>query len=266
MLKIIAITLISLVGIFAFFYFYQSYLIYLPNKSAIDPRDFNSPQARIIKLQTQDKLELLSWYYPAKANMPTLLYLHGNGGNIGNRVPLVKSYVDAGYGVLLLEYRGYANNPGRPSEEGLYQDARAAMKYLHNEKIDCITLFGESLGTGVAVQLATEYPIAALILQSPFTSLVDVGQYHYPFLPVKWLLRDQYNSIDKIKTLHIPLLILYGQNDNVIPPKYSEALFQAANFPKEKIIIVNENGRHNKIANDFFINSVLKFLKTVRCE
>src|SRR5690606_32604813 len=144
----------------------------------------------VVSLVTADNLALQAWYRaPLLNDLPTIVYFHGNAGHIGHRAFLVKPYLDQGFGVLLLTYRGYSGNPGTPTEEGLYQDGRAAIEFLRRKEGSerCLVVHGTSIGAAVAVQMALEYPIEGLILQSPFTSLPDVGKYHYPFLPVAWL-------------------------------------------------------------------------------
>ena len=155
-------------------------------------------------------------------------------------------YIKAGYGVLLLAYRGYSGNQGQPSEQGLYNDARAALHFLKKQHIaeHCMVLFGESLGTGVAVQMATEFHVGAVILQSPYTSIADVGQKHYPFLPVHWLLKDRYDSRDKITHIHAPLFIFHGTKDKIIPLAMGEKIYQSA-LPPKQMKIYPEAGHGN---------------------
>lgn len=268
MIRVLMSILLFVLLIFTFVYFFQRQLIYFPNKQNITPKDFSAPEFRIIHLTTDDHLKLMSWYLPAKENFPTILYLHGNAGHIGNRIPLIQPYIQAGYGILLLEYRGYAQNPGHPTEAGLYGDARAAMHFLNQQGIynNCIILLGESLGTGVAVQMATEFPVAAVILQSPFTSLIKIGQHHYPFLPVKLLLKDHFDSLQKINKIKSPLLVLYAVNDNVVPAIDSERLFMAARQPKFQYKFDGEDFAHDNFVRETYYQVVLEFLKkSVRC-
>lgn len=250
---------IPLVVVLAGFYFGQRKLMYLPNPVASLPTDVNMPSFTVIKLKTSDNLTLSSWYQAAK-DKPTLIYIHGNAGNVSNRAPFVKRYLTEGYGVLLLGYRGYGGNPGSPSEPGLYRDARAAIKFLQNEGIpdNKIVLFGESLGTGIAVQMALEFQVRALILQTPYTAMADIGQYHYPFLPVRMFLKDRYNSIAKISKINIPILILHGHQDRVVPIRFAKQLYAAANVPKTAKYYPDKG--HNNIISPQLQQDVLDFL------
>lgn len=189
----------------------------------------------VVKLHTNDGLDLTAWYRPAYPQHPTIVYLHGNAGHIGHRAIIVRPFLSKGYGVLLVTYRGYSGNPGKPHEEGFYQDGRAAFRFLQEKGVpdSCIVIYGESIGAAVAVQMATEFQAGALVLQSPFTSLGDIGQFHYPIFPVKLLIKEQYNSLEKAGRIHSPVLVLYGGSDNVIPPAFSKRLFEALSTSKQ---------------------------------
>lgn len=239
---------------------FQRSLIYLPHRGVVEPAKWHAADMQIVQLTTADHLINQAWYKPAKSNLPTIVYFHGNAGHLGYRVPLIKPYLSKGYGVLLLSYRGYANNQGSPTEQGLYNDARAAINFLRAKTIkpQCIVLYGESLGSGVAVQMASEYSIGALILQAPYTSLVDMAIQHYFFYPAKWLLWDKFDSYSKIKQIKAPLLIMHGSADRIVPIKQSQRLFSRANFPKQAKYFAN-NG-HNDLNADKLSVTVTKFL------
>jgi len=222
--------------IVVFFYVMQRHIIYFPLSYFPSPAEAGVPQMRIVTLHTADGLALKAWYHPPiHSRLPTLIYVHGNAGHIGHRAMMVKPFLEEGYGVLLLTYRGYSGNPGKPTEQGLYQDARAALDFVHQHTIPnhCIVLYGNSIGTAVAIQMATEYPIGAMILQAPFPSLADVGQVHYPFLPIKPLLKDKFDSIKKVEKLKAPVLVIHGESDWIIPPKLSRQLFNSLPEPKQ---------------------------------
>jgi fermentation-respiration switch protein FrsA (DUF1100 family) len=193
-----------------------------------------------------------------------MLVLNGNAGHRGFRAPLAAAFRDRGYATLLIDYRGYGGNPGTPAEEGLKQDARAARAYLAGRadvRADRLVYFGESLGAAVAVDLAADHPPLGLILRSPFTSLADIGRLHYPFLPVRLLLRDRYPSIDRIMQVRCPLLVVAGGRDRIIPPSYSERLFDAAVEPKRLVTI--EGADHNDYAllvGDRMLEAIDEFL------
>lgn len=263
MLKIIFFVIFIYAAAVFFLYLTQRQLIYFPDHSLPSPADSDVPDMQVVTLQTEDNLTLTAWYHPSKhAQFPTLVYFHGNAGNIGHRGIIVMPFLKEGYGILLVTYRGYSRNPGTPSEDGLYQDARAALHFLQSQDIpnSCIVLYGESIGTAVAIQMAAEYPVGALILQSPFTSLSEIGQFHYPIFPVKWLLKDTFNSLVKVKQIHVPTLVIYGKNDDIIPPEFSIRLFEA--IPSLKQIRAVSHTGHNDLFNPTFaINFIQNHVK-----
>ena len=215
-----------------------------------------------VTFDTEDGLTLLSWYRPPPVvSAPVILFIHGNGGTIEHRAGKARVYIPAGFGLLLLEYRGYGGNPGSPSEEGLYDDGRAALAFLaaHGIASAHVVLFGESLGTGVAVQLAVEQRAAALVLEAPYSSIADVAQSHFPLLPVWWLVRDRFDSVAKVGRVGVPLLVLHGERDQTIPVRFGRALFAAASEPKEAVWLPDAG--HNIVVQRETDIDVLGFLK-----
>ncbi|GGI87406.1 alpha/beta hydrolase [Legionella impletisoli] len=248
-------------AVFGFFllltYFWQRSLIYLPVKKMPKLSEFQANDMHEVHIKTADGLSLLSWYKPARFDKPTILYFHGNAGHIGYRVPLIRDYMKEGYGVFLLEYRGYGGNPGRPTEQGLYEDGRAAINYLLQEgvKPSQIVLFGESLGTGVATKIATEQQVCAVILQSPFTSLVELSRYHYPWAFLKpW---DRYDSLQRMEAIKAPLLVAHGKRDQIVPFKQGLTIYESAKEPKQLIVL--ERG-HNDLWSDAYSKHVHEFI------
>lgn len=243
-----------------FIYVDQRNFIYLPRSGDVRPERWGLSQVKWVHIKTQDGLTLNAWFSPPKsAKTPTILYLHGNAAHIGYRVDRVRSYVQAGYGLLLLSYRGYGGSEGSPTELGLYQDARASIDFLKSKGIhtQCLVLFGESLGAGVAVQMGTEFDVGAIILQSSYSSLVDLGKKHYPIFPVSLLLKDRFESIHKIQKIQTPLLFLHGQQDDIVPISYGRKLYLAANPPKEMKIYAGAG--HNTMPD--VSSDVVAFLK-----
>ncbi|MBA2651344.1 MAG: alpha/beta hydrolase [Tatlockia sp.] len=242
-----------------FMYLFQRQLIYFPSKEIPSPQLFQAKDMHEIELKTADGLRLIAWYKPAFANQPTLLFLHGNAGHIGHRMPLIREFLSAGFGVLLLEYRGYGGNEGKPTEAGFYMDARAAMLFLAQQGLASkkIVLYGESLGTAVATKMASEFPVCALILQSPFTSLPAVARYHYPWIFITP--QDKYNSLVLIPSLKMPLLIFHGKDDQIVPYSQGLELYNQANEPKKMISI--ENRGHIFEVSDF-IDEVRSFIQS----
>lgn len=241
-------------------YVWQRHMIYIPAYQTPKPGDYHAQDMQIISLNTEDGVQLKSWYKPAHLGKPTLLYLHGNAGHIGYRMPLAREFIKDGFGVLLLEYRGYGGNPGSPTEQGLYADGRAAMQFLIQQRVQPkqLILYGESLGTGVATQLAVQYPVCAVILQSPFTSLTAVARYHYPWNLIKpW---DKFDSLTRIKSINAPLLVLHGKQDRVVPYTQGFRLYNEAIEPKKMAEFAH--GDHFNIwSMEQFENEVFQFIK-----
>ena len=247
----------------------QRWLIYFPERHVPPLHVMGLPTAEPIAFSTEDDLWLEGWFvHPAgRPTGQTVIVFNGNGGNRAYRAPLAAALAQAGHAVLLFDYRGYGGNPGLPSERGLQRDARAALDAVisrHDVDAQRIVYFGESIGTGVAVRLASERPPHALILRSPFTSLADVGRQHYPFLPVRWLLRDRFASIDHIAASHAPLLVIGGTADQIVPFEMTEDLYEAA--PEPKWLVTIEGADHNDdvlLAGPPVMAAVVTFLDRV---
>jgi len=233
-----AIAVAAYLCIITIMYVTQRNLMYHPDKNLGRPMDSGLPEMVAVNLTNDEGQKVVSWYKSASTNKPTLVYFHGNAGNIGDRHDKVRPFLDHGIGVMLVGYRGYGNNAGNPTEEGLYSDAALALDFLSRTGImpDHWVLYGESLGSGIAVEMAqrigTVSPAAALILEAPFSSMADAGKNHYPWLPVNVLLKDRYDSISKIKSVNTPLLILHGTADKVVPIELGRKLFNTAVDPK----------------------------------
>ena len=213
-----------------------------------------------VQIQTQDRLTLEAWYRRAEGGKQTILYLHGNAGHIGHRAGKVKHYLDAGYGVLLLSYRGYGPNPGKPTEDNLYIDGRAALKFLSDQNVPLsrTVIYGESLGTGVGVELARNSSISCLVLEAPFSSISEVAGHHYFYLPVSLLIKDRFDSIKKINEVTSPILFVHGERDKIIPWKYGNLLYQAASEPKELLLIPDAS--HNNIYDYGAVPKIIEFM------
>lgn len=218
----------------------QRFLMYFPYQGVFDPVIWGLGDFKPLHLTTQDGLTLTSWYYPPRdAGKPTIVFTQGNAGHSGHRNYKVLPWVNAGYGVAMVGYRGFCLNPGTPTEQGLYRDARAVMDFMKSSGTtgSRLILYGESLGTGVAVQMATEYLAAGLILESPYTSTTDVGASRYPFLPVRYLMWDKFESINKMSSIHIPVLIVHGMEDRTVPVRFGKTLLAATNEPKQGLFM-----------------------------
>ncbi len=219
---------------------FQRSLTYFPDTTRPTPADSEVPEFAPVTLETGDGLSLLAWYAPPRAaGTPSLIYFHGNAGHIGMRGFKVRAYLNAGLGVLLTTWRGYSGNPGTPTEDGLYADGRAARAFLRTRGCGDAQqiLYGESLGTGVAVHLARESSPAALVLEAPYSSVVDIASGRFPLLPVSPLIADRFDSAAKIGKVAAPLLIVHGERDRTIPVRLARKLYRRAREPKEGVFI-----------------------------
>lgn len=244
----------------------QRGMMYFPVAELPSPVALGLEGVESVTFATADGVSLGGWFFPVGEPGPrgSVIVFNGNAGNRAHRVPLARALGRHGFQVLLTDYRGYGGNPGAPTEAGLASDARAAQAYLSSRPdVDAsrIVYFGESLGTAVAIDLATDHPPAALVLRSPFTSMVDIGRYHYRFLPVGWLLRDRYASIDRIRQVRAPLLVIAGERDRIVPIEYSRRLYEAAGEPKAFVPIPGAD--HNDpelLAGEAMVSAVVGFL------
>ena len=255
---VLAIAVIGCATIVGIVFFKQRSFIYFPS-----PEIRNSPPGfQIVKFPTTDGLTLAAGYRPPLAGRPTLLAFHGNGADWQSMAHGLRPLVDRGYGVLAVEYRGYQTNPGNPSEEGLYEDGRAALRWLDSIGVQPrhVVAVGNSLGSSVAVQLATEAPLRALILVSPMSSMVRLASARMVWLPVKLLLRDRYDNLAKLSRVEVPIMILHGDADRVIPIGEGRILAsrnQAAEFE------VFESAGHELMYDPVIANPIARFLREI---
>ncbi len=250
----------------AYMVVFQRSFMYFPITTA-EPDIRVAPGMQWISVQTADGLTLRGWYQPAADVKPTFLFFHGNARNIEIRADKARAYTDAGYGMLLASYRGYGGNPGEPSEEGLYADGRAYLDWLLASGVEAgsIVLYGESLGTAVAVQMATEYDVKAVILETPFSSALDLAKANYPFIPfIELLLKDQYLSDEKIAAAKAPIFFGVAGQDFVTPPRFGRALYEAAREPKR--LRVYGGASHFDLYDRGFGRDVLGFIELLEIQ
>ena len=221
-------------GICAAAYFGNRLLIYIPDPARITPAEAGLKGVREIEIKACDGVMLIAWHAPAKGNQRTILYFHGNGANAANRAPKIEAMRESGFGVFYLNNRGYGGAGGRPTEENNVADAITAYHYLIGRGVPAssIVAYGELLGSGQAVRLATERSLAAIVLEAPLTSTVDVGRTTYFWLPLRLLITDKYDSERNIRSVTAPVLILHGEQDLVIPVEMGLRVYGAANEPK----------------------------------
>lgn len=220
----------------------QRSLIYFPDATAVPPAAEVLPGARDVVLRTEDGLELGAWLVPAAEGRDRdlgVLYAPGNGGNRAGRAGLAEELARRGFTVLLVDYRGYGGNPGSPDEDGLAADARAAAQLLEDEGFPAqrTIYLGESLGTGVVAALAARRPPAGMVLRSPFTELADVGAHHYPWVPVRLLLRDRFPVLEHVRGSAVPVTVVRGSHDSVIPPELSRRVAAGAGHLVEEVVL-----------------------------
>ncbi len=239
---------------------FQRQLIHLPDTSAPSP----PPDVEVVELRTDDGLTLVSWFLAAEAEpVSTVLVAPGNAGNRELRLPLARGLVARGHAVLLLEHRGYGGNPGSPSEAGLHADAAAARAHLDarpDVDPDRIVYLGESLGSAVAAGLSVEAPAAAVVLRSPFPSLVEVGRHHYRFLPVGTLLRDRYPTAEHLAAVDAPVLVIAGDADSIVPFDLSREVADGADAQLEVVRGADHNDRA-LLDGDRYLDAVDDFVR-----
>lgn len=241
-----------LITLFAFYlafvllvYFNQTRLVYFPEKQLGNtPKGVGLDYASV-NIATGDGETLHGWWVPVSDAKGTVLFFHGNAGNISHRINYLTMFKQLGYNTLLFDYRGYGQSSGTPSESGTYLDAQAAWRYLIETQgiaPDHIVLFGESLGGAMAAWLAAREQPGLLVLASTFTSLADLGAEIYPFLPVRWINRFEYNTQESLQSVTCPVIIAHSSQDDVIPFRHGQRLFQAAPEPKQFLTL---EGTHN---------------------
>lgn len=236
-----------------FFRWFELRQVYHPDRVMIATGAELGRPFEDVWFETGDGLRLNAWFYPAAVTAPrrdlAILFCHGNGGNISHRLEHCEALLEEGVTVLLFDYRGYGRSQGRPSEEGTYRDAEAAYSWLRAKGFpaDRIIAFGESLGGGIATELATRAPLAGLVLESSFSCTVDLGEELFPWLPVRWLSRIKYETCSKLPRINLPLMIMHSRDDELIGFQHAQKNFAAANEPK---LLWEVAGTHNEPLTD----------------
>ncbi|MFQ5467532.1 MAG: alpha/beta hydrolase [Kiloniellaceae bacterium] len=263
-MHIIATGLVAYLALTGAVFVVQRALLYPAGKEPPRIADAGVPGMRQVEVETHDGLSLVHWYRPpASDDAPVVVAFHGNAGHLGDRVPKLRPLLEAGFGVLFVGYRGYGGNPGRPNEADMSADARGLLDWLAGQGIvpARTVLYGESLGTGLAVKMAAERPVAAVILESPYTSIASLAQMHYWYLPAQWLVLDKWESIDRIGAIGAPLLVLHGGRDTTVPLRYGQRLFEAAPEPKE-MVVIERAGHVDLFDYPEVVERVLDFART----
>jgi uncharacterized protein len=257
---LIALVLIGyLCGVVALFLVQRSFIFPIPPVGRTSPDAAGFPEAEEHILTTSDGEKVIIWYVPAKPGHPVVLFFHGNGDFLAGRVSRFRGITAGGTGLVALSYRGYAGSTGKPSEPGLLNDAAAAYAFAAARyKPAQIVVWGFSLGTGVAVAVAADHPVGKLILEAPYTSIVDVAASMFRIVPVSWLLRDQFHSDERIARVTAPLLIMHGEKDRAISIRFDERLFALAREPKQFVRF--PEGGHDNLDNYGAIETARHFI------
>ena len=262
-MQIILIIFLVYFFILVFLYFYQRNLLYHPNENNYSG-DQISVDIKKVKILTSDKIELLGWYHEKNIkNLKTLLFFHGNAGSLENRIHKLNHFKEMDINFLIIAWRGFSGNKGKPSEKGLYDDGQSAINWLKNNGLDekNLILYGESLGTGVATHLAQNKNFAGIILETPFTSMIDAAKTFYPYIPVKLLLKDKFENQKKIKNINLPILIMHGEVDQIVPFSMGKKIYEIANEPKYSHFTKYDN--HMMEYDEKLILALKSFLKSL---
>ena len=250
------------IGFLVMLFATQRRIVFRPDATAADLAAAGlAEQMAEVAIPTSDGLTLTSWWAPpVRPDRRVIVYLHGNAGHRGSRADRIRDYLAAGYGVLLVGYRGYGGNPGQPSEPGLYDDARANLAFLGSQNVrpEQIVLLGESLGTAIAIQMATEHPILALVLEAPLASVLHSARARYPLFAFDFLVRDKFNSLRKIGQVKVPLLLVHGEQDRTTSVRFGRMIYDAANEPKRAHFIAEAG--HTDLMHHGFAKAVMEFL------
>ena len=247
-------------------FFFQRNLLYHPSvdnylkdQAVIEPSEIEK-----VKITTKDKIDLIGWFYNKDIEkFKTILFFHGNAGSLENRTYKLNHFKDLNVNFLIIAWRGFSGNKGKPNDMGLYEDAESAVKWLNAKGINekNIILYGESLGTGVAIEVAQNKNFAGIILESPFTSMVNMGKKYYPFFPVSFLLKDKFESHRKIKKVSVPVLVLHGKKDKIVPFAMGKQMYEMANEPK--FFYFQEYGDHMIDYDTELLMALEKFIQSL---
>jgi fermentation-respiration switch protein FrsA (DUF1100 family) len=248
-------------------YFMQPVFLYSPVKEVpYTPEELGLDYEKVI-FKSSDGLMLSGWYIPAKNSERTVLFCHGNGGNMVHCLDTINILYNMGLDCFIFDYRGYGNSEGKPSEEGTYLDAKAAYKWLtkvKNVSPDDIIIFGRSLGGSIATRLARRVKAGSLIVESAFTSYVDIGKEFYPYMPVRWFARFSYRTIDYIRDVRCPVMIIHSRTDETIPFEFGLELYEAANEPKEFVEIFGSHNDGFLVSSETYKGAWTKWLESLK--
>ncbi len=264
MLACIFFILISIwLGLLVFVYLMQERMIFIPGKGLTNTPDQVGLPFEEVYLMTADKVRIHGWFIPHEAPRATLLFFHGNAGNISHRLDSITLFHKLRLSVFIIDYRGYGLSDGRPSEQGTYKDADAAWDYLVTERAvspDKIIIFGRSLGGGIAGYLAREVSPGAVIFESTFTSIKAIGRRHYPYLPISLMARIHYPTDSNILLIKSPILVIHSEQDELIPYQFGQRLFEIAPAPKMFLTIHGDHNNGFLLSEDIYVEGLNRFI------
>ena len=249
--------------ILVFVFFYQRNLLYHPFENNYSNDQINFSYEEVL-IPTSHGNNLKGWFHKKDLNnKKTLVFFHGNAGDLRNRIYKLNLIKDFDINFLIVAYRGFSGNKGKPTEKGLYEDARNILNWLAKQMVneDQIIIYGESLGTGVSIEVAQNKKFAGIILESPFTSMVDAGKFYYPYLPVSLLLRDRYETLKKLKNINSPILVMHGKKDNIVPFQMGKKVFENAKEPKFSYFPNDDD--HMMNYNEDLLGALNNFFKSI---
>ena len=249
--------------VLVYLYFFQRNLMYHPNEN-----NYSNDELKVnvekIKVITKDGIDLLGWYHEKNLKeFKTLLFFHGNAGSLENRIHKLNKFGEMKINFLIIAWRGFSGNKGKPSEKGLYEDGQSAIQWLLEKGLNekDIIIYGESLGTGIATHLSQNKDFAGVILETPFTSMVDAAKTFYPYIPVNLLLKDKFKNEDKVKNINSPILIMHGEADQIVPFAMGKRIFEVANEPKFSYFTKHDN--HMMEYDENLLKALNSFLKSL---
>ena len=263
--SVIALILFYILLIIVVFFFQRNLLYhpsidnYLKDNLAKEPSEIEK-----VKITTTDKIDLIGWFYNKDIEkFKTIIFFHGNAGSLENRTYKLNHFKNLDVNFLIIAWRGFSGNKGKPNEKGLYEDARSAVRWLNSKGIQDknIILYGESLGTAIAVEISQNKKYAGVILESPFTSMVNMGKKYYPIFPVSLLLKDKFESYKKISKISAPILIIHGKVDKIVPYEMGKKMYELANQPK--FFYSQEYGDHMVEYDGKLLQALVKFIKSL---
>lgn len=268
MLSLLLVAVCIYLILLAMLFLTQQHIVFQPDATRAELAAFGlAEQMSEVPIATADGVALTSWWAPAmRPDGRVIVYFHGNAGHHGGRADRIRRYLENGYGVLLVSYRGYGGNPGRPSEAGLYADGRANLAFLQARRVrpGQTVLFGESLGTAVAIQMALEFPVCALVLEAPLASILHSARARYPLFAFDFLVKHKFHSVAKIGRVKAPLLVVHGERDRTTPIRFGRMIFDAANDPKQGVFIPEAD--HNNLMQHGLAETTMEFLEKLPAE